>query len=162
MGLKPGPTPKRSTQRRRRNKVDESTTPPLVVATVRGTKVKPPSEDREWHPIAKGWWRSLKESGESAFFEPSDWQAARFCAYVMTRTLRAHENEGTPLRAGMLDTIWSMMGDLLTTETSRRRARIELERAAAKPEGEAAAPATVTIMDAYRENLGGDNAGVGS
>lgn len=161
MGLPPGPPPKRSTQRRRRNKPDESTATPLVVATVRGTKVKPPTEDPKWHPIAKGWYRSLKQSGESAFFEPSDWQAARLCAYVMTRTLREHEDQGKPLRAGMLDTIWSMMGDLLTTETSRRRARIELERAASG-EGDPAAPATVTIMGKYREQLGVDDVGVGS
>lgn len=162
MGLPPGPPPKRSTQRRRRNKPDESTTASLVVATVRGTKVKPPAEDRAWHPIAKGWYRSLKESGESAFFEPSDWQAARLCAHVLTRTLRDHEDKGAPLRAGMIETIWSMMGDLLTTETSRRRARIELERAASDEGKSAAAPATVTIMDQYREQLGVDDVGVGS
>ncbi|NKU21730.1 hypothetical protein GS907_24530 [Rhodococcus hoagii] len=129
---------------------------------MRGTKVKPPAEDRSWHPIAKGWYRSLKESGESAFFEPSDWQAARLCAYTMTRTLREHEEKGAPLRAGMLDTIWSMMGDLLTTETSRRRARIELERAATNEGAAPAAPATVTIMDQYRDQLGVDDVGVGS
>ncbi|MGW2096081.1 phage terminase small subunit [Promicromonospora sukumoe] len=162
MGMKPGPSPKRSTQRRRRNKPDESATAPLVVATVRGTRVKPPSEDRTWHPIAKGWYRSLKESGESAFFEPSDWQAARLCAYAMTRMLREHEDNKTPLRAGMLDTIWSMMGDLLTTETSRRRARIELERAATDAESDPAVPATVTIMNQYRDQLGVDDVGVGS
>lgn len=152
MGMKPGPPPKRSTQRRRRNKDDESSAP-LAVVSVRGKAVKPPAEDRAWHPMAKGWYRSLKLSGESAFYEPSDWQAARFCAYVMTRTLHEHENDRKPLRAGTLDTIWSMMGDLLTTETARRRARIELERAAT--EGTAEDPATVAIMDDYRDVLGG-------
>lgn len=161
--MKPGPAPKRSTQRRRRNKPDEDTTTPLVVATVRGTKVKPPAEDRTWHPLAKGWYRSLKESGESGFFEPSDWQAARFCAYVMTKTLREHEDDASkPLRAGMIDTIWSMMGDLLTTETARRRARIELERAAASDGETPAEPATVTIMDQYRDQLGVDDVAAGS
>jgi hypothetical protein len=139
----PGPPPKRSSQRRRRNKPEG---PDVDVVSIRGKSVKAPAEDRAWHPIAKGWYRSLKQSGEAQFYEPSDWQAARFCAHIMTD----HLNSGQ-LRAGMIDTIWSMMGDLLTTEAARRRARIELERA---PAGDGEKEASVSIMDEYRE-LGG-------
>lgn len=139
----PGPPPKRSSQRRRRNQPESGA---VEVVSIRGKSVKAPAEDRTWHPIAKGWYRSLKQSGESQFYEPSDWQAARFCAHIMTE----HLNSGA-LRAGMIDTIWSMMGDLLTTEAARRRARVELERT---PDANAEGEASVSIMDEYRE-LGG-------
>ncbi|MEZ5152112.1 phage terminase small subunit [Rhodococcus zopfii] len=145
----PGPPPKRSTQRRRRNQ-PEGGAPEVV--SICGKAVKPPAEDRTWHTLAKAWYRSLKDSGQAKFYEPSDWQAARFCAYVMTRHLRDHEDNGAPLRAGMIETIWSMMGDLFTTEAARRRARVELVRASgATPEP---GQGTVSIIDDYRDDLG--------
>ncbi|MDG3012469.1 hypothetical protein G4X40_20220 [Rhodococcus sp. D2-41] len=112
-----------------------------------GGAVKAPAEDRGWHPIAKGWYRSLKQSGQAQFFEASDWQAARLCAHVMTEHLNA-----SSLRAGMVQQIWAMMGDLLTTEASRRRVRVELARTTS---GDPDVDATVTMMQAYRDELGG-------
>jgi len=147
----PGPPPKRSSQRRRRNKPEDGSGA-VEVVPIRGKTVKAPAEDRDWHVIAKGWYRSLKQSGQAQFFEPSDWQAARFCAYVMTRHLRDHEDNDRPLRAGMVDTIWSMMGDLLTTEAARRRTRLELDRT---PTADPEAAATVKIMNEYRSEFGG-------
>lgn len=147
----PGPPPKRSTQRRRRNKPEDGTNS-VEIVSIRGKTVKPPAEDRTWHTLAKAWYRSLKDSGQAKFYEPSDWQAARFCAYVMTRHLRDHEDNNAPLRAGMIETIWSMMGDLFTTEAARRRARVELVRASGT--SAETAEASVSIMDDYRDDLG--------
>lgn len=140
----PGPPPKRSSERRRRNKDTGST----EVVTIAGAKVvKPPAEDREWHPIAKGWYRSLKQSGQAKFFEPSDWQAARYCAHVMTDHLKSDS-----LRAGVVQQVWAMMGDLLTTEAARRRVRVELARTQS---GDPETDATVTMMRDYLDELGG-------
>ena len=52
----PGPVPKRSDQRRRRNKPEGL---PTVKAAGAGS-VKPLAEDRDWHISAKRWYRSLK------------------------------------------------------------------------------------------------------
>ncbi|TFI40278.1 hypothetical protein E4P29_25545 [Rhodococcus sp. 1R11] len=132
MGVR-GPTPKRSDNRVRRNVTDENgVSTKMAPAAI---NVKPPAEDRAWHPVIKGWYRSLKESGQSVFYEPSDWQAARFLAHYASKVLRAAEDttDPTPLRAASIGRIWSMMGDLMTTETSRRRARVELIRLGLEP-----------------------------
>lgn len=115
----------------RRNKTDEA-----GVATKKasaGARVKPPAEDRSWHPVIKAWFRSLKQSGQSKFYEASDWQAARLTAFYASKVIKDAEDEGKPLRAASMDQIWKMMADLMTTETARRRARVELVRAADGP-----------------------------
>lgn len=142
----PGPPPSRSSERRRRNKPkDVEPAASNVVALGGAAVVKAPAEDRAWHVLAKGWYRSLKQSGQAKYFEPSDWQAARFCAHVMTE----HLNAG-PLRAGMVQQIWSMMGDLLTTEADRRRVRVELSRTET---GDPETDASVTVMHDYAKML---------
>lgn len=142
-----GPPPKRTSERRRRNKPKDAAAPAKtkVVPIAGAPRVKPPAEDTTWHTIAKAWYRSLKTSGQSKYFEPSDWQAARLCAHVMSE----HLNSRT-LRAGMVQQIWVMMGDLLTTEASRRRVRLELSTTES---GDPGTDATVTIMSDYAKEL---------
>lgn len=135
-----GPVPKRSTERRRRNKESET-----EVTVVAGGMVKPPEADPEWHEIAADWFNSLRDSGQAQFFEPSDWQAARFVAEVMTRNLN-----GGKFSSVLFAAVWAAMNDLLTTEASRRRVRMEIER---DPNGEQQ-PAGVVALADYRKNLG--------
>lgn len=135
----PGPPPKRSSERRRRNKDENPTT--KIKAGVAPVVI--PAEDSSWHPIAKHWWRSLKVSPQHAYFQASDWAAARLTAETMSRMLRAER-----LSAQMMTQVWSMMGDLLTTEGQRRRLRVEIERETTGSD------ASVTSMDAYRDVLG--------
>lgn len=139
-----GPVPKRSTQRRRRNKDSK---PESVQAAP--AKVKRPAVAGHWHPIAKAWYRSLGESGQAQFFEPSDWEAARFVAETMTLNLKAKR-----FSAQLFAAVWSAMTDLLTTEGARRRARIEIEREVDKvvvDDGES----EVAQLDAYRRRVAG-------
>lgn len=138
---KRGPAPKRSSERRRRNR---NPNPQKAKAT---GKVSPPPVDRTWHPIAKDWYRSLKESGQSQFFEPSDWQAARYVAEVMTRGLAS----GEVPTAQLMRVIWSAMTDLLTTEGARRRIALEIEREGDGEKGKP--PAGVTALEDYRRKL---------
>ena len=105
----------------------------------------PPADDG-WHEIARGWYESLDESGQAQYFEPSDWQAARYVAEVMTKNLNAGR-----FSAMLFSSVWSAMTELLTTEASRRRVRMEVEREAGGP---AEAPAGVTALDEYRRSLG--------
>ena len=115
----PGPVPKRSDQRRRRNKPDG---PDLIKAPA-GAHPEIPPADEDWHPIAARWYASLAESGQSQFYEPSDWAMAVLLAEAMSRNLKSGR-----FSAQLLQTVLSGMTDLLTSEGARRRALIELER----------------------------------
>lgn len=130
----PGPIPKRSTERRRSN-----ATPGLQIAAA-APAVRVPAASKEWHPIAAAWYRSLRQSGQSRFYEPSDWQQARLLAEAMSRALKADE-----LNASLLNAILNATRDLMTTEGQRRRLRLELlrEQAVADP----ATDAAVTDVD---------------
>jgi hypothetical protein len=138
---KRGPVPKRSSERRRRNKESKTQTAPAQSGAV----VKRPPVSSHWHPIAKSWFKALDDSGQSQFFEPSDWQAARYVAEFMTRHLK-----GNRPSAQLFAAIWAAMTDLLTTEGARRRVRLEIER----DSGEEKPPAGVTALADYREKLG--------
>lgn len=135
----PGPIPKRSDQRRRRNKENGSVTKAAGGAHVSGT----PEADPDWHPIAREWFESLGASGQSQFYEPSDWATARVWAHLLSVTLES----GRP-SAQMIASWSGGATELLTTEGARRRARVELEQQA---EEDPAAAAKVTKMAAYRK-----------
>lgn len=119
-----GPVPKRDDMRRRNNKHEvEMVTAPS--ATPDGAAAPPADED--WHPIARRWYDSLANSGQSFFFEPSDWAQAAYVAEAMSRNL----NQGQRLSGQLFAAVISAASDLLTTEGSRRRLRIELSKAEA-------------------------------
>ena len=139
-----GPVPKRSDQRRRRNK-PEADVPATVVAMGQQV-VRPPTEDRNWHPYAKQWFRSLKRSGQAQFYQESDWQEARLVCWLITQELSSPAGA----RAGMMDVIFSRADALMTTEGARRRLRVELITPKVADE---AKEATVSIMEQYRADL---------
>ena len=179
-----GPVPKRSSERRRRNKDSKTQkvrarakapverpaksarkaawvayattqgianagqlTKPELVARLdepaAASSAHPPA--KHWHPIARDWFTSLSESGQSQFYEPSDWAAARYVAEILSKHVKAAKPS-----AQMFAGIWSAMSDLLSTEAARRRVRMEIER---EPE-DAGAAAKVTALDDYRQALG--------
>jgi len=130
--------PKRTDQRRRRNKENGDVTRARSTAPVG----EGPEADPDWHPVAIEWFTSLGESGQSQFYEPSDWAQARYIAHEMSRSLEAPRFSGQALAA-----ITGAMTELLTTEGARRRARLELEKG---PEAVEDA-GKVSRMDAYRQ-----------
>ena len=105
----PGPVPKRSSERRRRNKDGQVDT-----ATALPGRVPQPPAEAEWEPLARDWYLSLAESGQAQFYEPSDWQTARILADVLSRNLA-----GGRLSAALLDTFMSGSARLLVTEAVR-------------------------------------------
>lgn len=105
-----------------------------------------PEPDALWHPIASDWYLSLRESGQAAFYQPSDWAVARYVAELMSRGLQSDRAPNGQYVAALN----SAMSSLLTTEGDRRRARMELERKPAAKQ----APAGVTAIADYRASLG--------
>lgn len=134
--------PKRSDQRRRRNKPDVE----IQTAEARpSVKRGPDLELEDVHPLAASWYESLRTSGQLIFFEDSDWAQARIWTDLLSRQL----GKGSP--SAMMIAAWSSAAtELLTTEGARRRLRIELERA--KP-ADADEDAAVAMMDEYRSRF---------
>jgi hypothetical protein len=73
--------------------------------------------------VARRWYKALRLSGQSEYFEPSDWAAALYVVEAITRNL-----EATRFSSQLFAVVWQAMDSLLTTEAARRRARIEVER----------------------------------
>lgn len=103
-----------------------------------------PVPDPDWHPIATMLWEGLLESGQTGFYQSSDWAFAFSLCEDLTYYKNGHKRSGQ-----MLQTIYSAMERLLVTEGDRRRVRIELS----EPEPEEN-PAAVAVMGDYRKGLG--------
>jgi hypothetical protein len=148
-----GPPPKRAAQRRRLNK------PAVPVESAPGAAhVEVPTANAKWHPVAKRWFDSLALSGQSAFYEPSDWATAYVVAESISRELKpvciGHTLDGVPVMAavpprGATVAAWlKAMTALMATEGDRRRMRLELNRPAPTEES-----ADVSELDEYRRRL---------
>lgn len=107
-----------------------------------------PDPEPGWHQIAKGWYLSLKESGQSRFYEPSDWATAKYVAEAMSKNLNAGRFSGQLFAA-----IMSGMSNLLVTEGDRRRVKLELERSGALEDPDEVA--SVTAISDWQRKLAG-------
>jgi hypothetical protein len=137
-----GPVPQRTDQRRRRNKNPDG-------ATTRGPgapRVKPPTADAGWHQLAQDYFSAAAKSGQSAWYEPSDWQHLRVSCEVLSRMLVSGRLSAQLYAAWAADS-----SRLLVTEGDRRRVRLELDRKKAEDPDKAAG---VASMDEWRERLG--------
>ena len=112
-----------------------------------------PEADPAWHPIALMVWDSLADSGQSDFYQQSDWAFA----YSLCEELSLYKEPKVNRETGeiyhkrspeMLKGLLSAMSSLLMTEADRRRVRIEL----AAPEPEETPAAVLAIAD-YRQGL---------
>jgi len=139
-----GRTPKRSTERMgHRTKAELASVDRIEVAGI----VSQPPPQPGWHPIAQMWYMALGESGQAIFYEPSDWAAAQYVAEVVSINLSSPK-----FSAQLFVGAWSAMNDLMTTEGSRRRVRVELERA--QGEANAAARDQAVILE-YHSRVSG-------
>lgn len=138
------PMPKRTEERRRRNKEDHG-----LIARAQAFEDEapaPPDPDPEWHEVATEWYLSLQRSGQSQFYEASDWAVAHYVARMMSASL---EYELRP-SAHMFAAVMQATGDLMSTEGARRRLRLELTR-----DRDEKPSAGVTALAEYRKALGG-------
>ena len=138
----PGPVPNRESDlarpRERKGKDQVSVTK----GQSRPTRI--PRADPLWHPIAKMLWDSLKASGQSDFYEQSDWAVA----FSLCDDLSQYKASGRR-SSQMAQVIYSTMSNLLVTEADRRRVRIELH----EPEAEEDT-ASVTAITGAKAKLG--------
>lgn len=132
-----GPVPKRSTDRDPSNNVGK------VIDKVQafGVVKKPAlGLGENVHPIIIDFWESLGESAQSRYYEASDWQYCRIALHFLNNMLK---NVAKP-SAQMLTVVNQMLTDLLVSEGSRRRVRMEIEREATKDN-------VVNISDYFRD-----------
>lgn len=108
-------------------------------------EVEFPEVDADWHPIARRWFEALGKSGQSRFYEPSDWAEAQLVAEVMSRALLADKINGPLLTALMQGST-----RLMATEGDRRRMRLELVRG---NDVDADEEAAVSYLAEYRDRL---------
>lgn len=139
MGVR-GPVPKRSDQLRDTTQVGRAD---RVDVSDLGEEVGRPLPSESWHTAARQLWDSLEQSGQSRFYEPSDWAMAYVLMDDLTHYLRSRSRPGVKLSA-----ILSGLGSLLVTEGDRRRVRLELER---KPTDDQLEDPKVAIMEKYRK-----------
>lgn len=147
----PGPVPNREADLARSRERKGKDQVPVTKGLSRPTTI--PRADPDWHPIARMLWDSLKKSGQSDFYEQSDWAFAySLCEDLSLYKKPSVNRDGEEYfkRSGqMLQTIYSAMERLLVTEGDRRRVRIELHDA--EPEEDLA---SVTAIDGARKALG--------
>lgn len=80
-------------------------------------------EPGDWHPRVIAFYKSLAESGQSRFYEPSDWQLAVLCCEFLDRAIGKED-----LNARALGEVTKMLRDLMVTEGARRKLHLELQR----------------------------------
>lgn len=98
-----------------------------------------------WHPIAVDWYKSLKESGQSMYYQPTDVAFAVFVAELIHR----HVSAGLYMNGKMMATVTKACSLLLTTESARRLAQMEL----AKAEDKNMDAEISAMMERYAESL---------
>jgi hypothetical protein len=108
----------------------------VAQGTSTGSEHPIPEADPSWKPKARSWYNSLKLSGQSAFFEPSDWATAVAAADAYDVFLRTHN-------ASILAQFTRLSERLGATIADRQRTRINLEEPAPEDEDEAAADNSV-------------------
>lgn len=136
----PGPPPKRSEERTSRH----------VPANGHARKgdlmpvARIPNADPNWHKRAKSWYKSLRTSGMSAYYQDSDWATAQMIGDYITLWYKRP-------RAMDMANIMSLMAQLGTTEGARRGVlRVELS----EPE-ETAEDAQIAAIQEYKAILAG-------
>ena len=82
----------------------------MVVAAPDAVPVAVPRLPRGTHRAARCWYRSLRDSSQARFFEPSDWAAAAFVAEMLTRLLNA-----PVITDEQFASIWAAMDDLVAS-----------------------------------------------
>lgn len=133
-----GPIPKRSDERIRRNKDDVE----ITKIEASGPVDQPELGLDDPHPMIVDFWHSLADSAQSKFYEPSDWQFARFTLHFANQLVKS----GRP-SSQLLAAVNSSLTNLLVSEGDRRRVRLEVEREQAQGQ-------VIDIAEMFRDQMG--------
>lgn len=134
-----GPIPNRQTQRVRRNKPET----PIETVTAIGTVQVPLLDFPDPHPLVVDLYRSLYQSAQSKYYEPSDWQYARLALHFADQLLKSSRPSSQ-----LLVTVNQMLSSLLVSEGDRRRVRLEVERNQGTDGAE-----VLQVADLFRQRL---------
>lgn len=126
-----GPVPKRSDLRAghpREAQSNGSTTRVAMQGEVLAPELNLPHNHNplvpdEPHPLVVDLYNSARESGQSLFYEPSDWVMLRLTLYELNEYLYSVKKSSTRFEALM-----GAFSDLMLTEGQRRRLRMEIDR----------------------------------
>ena len=138
-----GPVPKRDDERIRRNVPEVPTTKVEVIGDF---TPQPELGFPDPHPIVRDFWESLPGSAQCRFYEPSDWQFARLALHFCDKLLKSEKPNGQ-----LLSVVTSMLSELLVSEGSRRRVRMEIERKPSTDEQQV----VLSAADRFRSRLMG-------
>lgn len=133
------PAPKKRPERRTGTGTGHGDDPRFIKVTsgaAAGKDLPIPEADKSWLPKARSWYNSLKLSGQSEFWEPSDWATAVAAADAYNVFLRTHN-------ASILAQFVRLSERLGATLSDRKKSRIELEEPVQEDEDESAADAAV-------------------
>lgn len=135
----PGPIPKPEDQLRQPRKKSRGT-----VTRGEALPVTIPEPDPDWHPLALELWDAVLKSGQSGYYQQTDWAVARdMCEELSVYKSSVRRN------AQIRSQINAMMDSLMLTEGSRRRVRVEL----VEHEDEAQSRGAQALVE-YRRALG--------
>ena len=127
-GVVPGPEADLSRPRSRKGSDQQ----PVTIGTRKPVEI--PEPDPTWHPIATRLYDSARDSGQSDFYQATDWAILwSLCEdlSMYKKPLVNRDGEEYVKRSGqMLQTIMSSLTSLLLTEGDRRRVRLELQEPA--------------------------------
>lgn len=141
-----GPVPKRSENRKRRNKPNAAEGRFPVTKAQGSVKVTVPNASKDWCAASKRIYKGLRDSGQARFFEPSDWALAYFLMDEITRYVEQGRQNGQ-----VLASLLSGLSSLLVSEGDRRRVGLELSRG-----GDTAnEDRNVAVMEEWRKRMGG-------
>lgn len=142
----PGPMPKRSSERTRRNKENEAGLT-LKKGVAQGI-ARWPLPDTSWHSAVVRMYESFSQSGMAAFFEQTD---VEMC-WIACEGLQAWY-DGGKRSANQFEFVMGQFAKLGATEGERRRMRIELDSEAEQQTAEEAEVASIQAFKAKR-NVG--------
>lgn len=103
-----------------------------------------PEANPEWCKVAEGLWEAAQESGQSAFYETTDWWMLYLACDQVTYLYEQGRRSPEYLKG-----IITMLGSLMFTEADRRKVHVEL----IDPSDDAE-EATIAVMNDYKNALG--------
>ena len=118
----PGPIPKHSSELSRDRDADRAHRVPLTKGERKPVSFRPEA-DPNWHQIAIWLYDSLANSGQSDFYQESDWVFAySVCDDLSKMKFKSNRS------AMMVSAIYNVCDRLLITEGDRRRLRIDRQQ----------------------------------
>lgn len=137
----PGPPPKPDSKRRRENKPASYGLAEPIQA---GKAAQQPKElGFVAVPLIRSMWKALGTSVEAQFFSAADWERVRMELHFANKVVKS---TGRP-SATCWSAVQSGLNDLLISPADKRRAGIELKKAAEDPDEVAAVVQLATYQD---------------